>query len=916
MKACICSAVGILALPLALTHAEVIDDFSQGGWALFDSTPGRITAEPGRLYLQDAEGDPSWVTASKAFTVDVDTTPFFLVKVAEASDRGTVKLIRQEPYDKQVAIEIDRPGLYAIDMRDRFGWHGSAKIETCLYAIGDEEEITYEYVKFAEQLSEKDQTLIKERDSGGNIRLNVPDFSAVPLFCSCSVYFRSPKPAALDMLYRKPGGEWLKAFPPAYFAEDGMYRGSIVDLEEGTAYEMKLTGGDGGVLAQTDFTTWSSEVPVAKTIVLGEDSFSGHLAIEESGTPEGWIKYTARPGFVLSNNREGPLLELSKVRYVILEGLMLRGGLQQAIALRRCDHVRIVNCDIAGWGRIGTQRFDLDGKYYTDDGAAINWDSAILVSRCTGTVIERCYVHDPVSTANSWYCSHPAGPQAVGMDKPQSTVLRYNDFIGSDLHRWNDAIEGAGNFDVDGGFNRDADIYGEFHCFANDDAIELDGGQTNVRAFDNKFEGCLCGVSIQGCMSGPSYVFRNLLVNMGDEYGVAGQTIKTSSYANGQSAVSYIFNNTCFGPSSDLALVGNLRIVARNNVFAGRSAIHGRQRSPQSECDHNLLSTEEDVRDPHGILGQPDLVDPASGLFAPSEASQAVGHGAPIDNFAPATDGQVDMGAVPYGSDVVLPRRPIPVYLDRYQLGFSVAGAAAPASQTLTATVRGQRFSSSYKIAKNSAFDWFTVTPDEGTLKSGTETQFTVSVIPDRMTTRKVYRGAFLIRLASGYSRPVTVYAQTDYTPPMKPSREGVFVEYIEAEEPSGGSPYDVAADATASGGKCALVAGADSRPPAEYRFTVPQAGSYEVLMRARSDEPVGSHDAVGFRIDDGPVGRATLRSDTSWVWSMAAHNDQQRLTCLQPFRLTAGEHVLALAPRESVHVDLIAVTDDPRVFD
>ena len=50
-------------------------------------------------------------------------------------------------------------------------------------------------------------------------------------------------------------------------------------------------------------------------------------------------------------------------------------------------------------------------------------------------------------------------------------------------YRWNDAIEGGGNFHVDGGFNRDADIYGNLMCFANDDAVEIDGGQTNVRVF-------------------------------------------------------------------------------------------------------------------------------------------------------------------------------------------------------------------------------------------------------------------------------------------------------------------------------------------------------------------------------------------------------------------------------------------------
>ena len=908
MRAAHCWVVLALSLSVSPVHAQVVDDFSQAGWELFDSTPGRLTTESGALHLEDTEGEPAWVTASRVFSVDVDRTPVFLVEVAAVSDRGEVKLIRREPYDKRVAISIDRPGLYAVDMRSKFGWKGTLDIQTCLYASGDGESITYRYVKFVEKPTEQEQALIDERTSGGNVKLDVPPFCAVPLFSTCSVYFTSPELDALHMRYRRKGGDWQRAFQPGYFAEDGMYRGSIVNLAEDTTYELELIAGDGEVLARADFTTWSSHVAIARTVVLDEGNFNGHLTITESGSPDGWIRYTAREGFVLRNDRQSPLIELRKAKYVILDGLTLRGGLKDAIAVEKCEYVRLVNCDIAGWGRIGTQRFDLDGKFYTEDGRSINWDSAIRISKSIGTVVERCYIHGPVSAANSWYCSHPAGPQAVGIDKPQSTVVRYNDFVGSDLHRWNDAIEGAGNFDLDGGFNRDADIYGNFMCFANDDALEIDGGQTNVRVFRNRFEGCLCGVSIQGCMSSPSYVFQNLLVNMGDERGIAGQTIKTSSYANGPSAVSFIFNNTCYGRSSDLSLPGNLRIVAMNNIFAGRSAVRGIARSVHSECDYDLLSTEDSVREPHGILATPG--------FAPLEASSAVGHGTAIDNFAPAVEGKTDIGAIPFGSDLVLPVRPIPVYLDRYQLTFSSADTSAARSRTVTATIRGEGFSSNYRIAKNGAFDWFTVTPEEGTLESGSRTQFAVSVVPDRMKARRVYRGAFLVRLASGYSRPVTVYAETDYSPAAKPSRRGVFVDYLEAEEPSGGPAYEVTADPSASGGKCALVSGAESREPAEYGFTIPEAGSYVVLMRVRSDEPVGSHDSVRFRIDDGPLGQATLRSDASWVWSMAAHNNKQRLTCLQPFELAAGEHVLKLAPRESLYVDLIAIADDPRLFD
>ncbi len=591
--------------------------------------------------------------------------------------------------------------------------------------------------------------------------------------------------------------------------------------------------------------------------------------------------------------------------------------MKDAITVKKCEHVRVVNCDIAGWGRIGTQRLDRDGKYYdAKSGRAINWDSAILISKSLGTVVERCYIHDPVSTANSWYYAHPSGPQAVGIDKPQSTVVRYNDFIGSDLHRWNDGIEGSGNFHANGGFNRDADIHGNMICFANDDALEIDGGQTNVRVFHNKLEGCLCGASIQGCMSGPSYVFRNLMVNMGDDRGLAGQTIKTSSHANGPSAVSFIFNNTCHGPSSDLRLVKNLRIVAKNNIFAGRNAIRGRTGSPQSECDYNLLSTGEPNDEEHGILASPAFVDAGAGLYGLQESSEAVGRGLALDNFTAENAGSIDLGAIPRRSERVLPERPIPVVLDRYQLNFAAPDIATAQARTVTATVEGDAFSSKYRIAKNDAFGWFTVSPASGVLESGRTQQFTVQLVPERMAGRKLFQGVFLVRLESGYSRPVTVYAHTGYAAPVKPTRAGVWVAYVEAENPAGGKAYEAVADPTASGGRCIQLAGPAAREPSEYRFAVPRAGKYFVVLRLRSDEPVATHDSLFFGMDDGKLDRAQPRTGATWGWSMAAHNRKMSLICLQSFDLTAGEHVVKLAPREPIHVDLVALTDDPTLFE
>jgi hypothetical protein len=906
-----------LLLAVGGARGQVLDDFSGGGWKRFDSTPGELTVEVGKLRLVDSAEPPDWVTASKVFKVDLDQTPIFVVKVAAVTDRGTVKLIRRPPEDKRNVLSIDQPGLYAIDVRKTTGWSGQNEVETCLYAAGDQGDITYEFVKYVAALTPEEQRLIAERAAQGNPKLVVAPFELVPLFNACSYYFISPARPALAVEFRPAGtAAWRKAYPPVYVPEDGMYRGSIVHLDEDTPYELRISDGSSAVLAQGEFRTWRSDVPIAETVVLDESTFTGTLRITRSGSPDGWIRYTAKDGFVLRNERTGPLLELSKAKYVILEGLTLRGGLKEAITIKRCEYVRIRNCDIAGWGRIGTQRFDLNGMYYTAAGEAINWDTGIVVSRSLGTVIERCYVHDPLTTANSWYYAHPAGPQAVGIDKPRSTVLRYNDFVGSDEHRWNDATEGTGNFDSDGGFNRDADIYGNFVCFANDDAIELDGGQINVRAFENWYEGCLCGVSIQGCMSGPSYVFGNLLVNMGDERSLAGQTIKTSSNQSGPSAVSFILGNTTFGPSSDLRLLKHLRIVARNNLFAAKTNIGSRADSPQSDCDYNLQANGEAGSEAHGLVGDPGLVDPAAGLYGLREGSPASGRGLALDNFSVGAPDRVDLGAIPLESGRVLPVRPLPVQLDRNQLQFAAAETAAAAAKTVTATVQGPGFSARYRIAQNDAFDWFTVTPAAGTLESGRIASFTVTLRPERMTARALYKGAFLLRLAGGLSRPVMVYAVTSYQQAVKPARDGVWTQFIEAEAPTAGGPYEATADPTSSGGRALLLAGKAKENPVEYRFTVPRAGKYFVLLRVRGEEPVGQHDSLYFGVDAGPLETAQLRVATTWSWCMAAQNRSMSLICLQSFDLTAGDHVVKLSPRESVLIDLLALTDNPAIFE
>jgi hypothetical protein len=274
------------------------------------------------------------------------------------------------------------------------------------------------------------------------------------------------------------------------------------------------------------------------------------------------------------------------------------------------------------------------------------------------------------------------------------------------------------------------------------------------------------------------------------------------------------------------------------------------------------------------------------------------------------------MGAIPFDTKDIFPVRPLPVYPDRHQLDFSQQETRLGGSQTIQVAVRGEGFAGSYRIAKNKAFDWFSVSPAGGTLASGQTATFTVTVDPKRMTKRALYKGAFLIRMANGLSRPIMVYAKTDYVQAVKPQREGVWVQYIEAESPTGGKAYVATADPKASGGRYIELAGEPGKGAAEYRFTVPKEQPYYVILRVKSPEADAGQNSIFFALDNGKLQRSKLRVGTDWGWTMAAQNRKMSLICLQPFKLTAGDHVLRIAPRASLQLDLVALTDNPKMFE
>ena len=756
-----------------------------------------------------------------------------------------------------------------------------------------------------------------------------------PTFNSCGFYFGCSKVKSPVLEFRKAGEtEWQLALAPIHYFEDGNtktglvmneYRGSIVKLDENTVYEIRFKDGS-KVLKQGKFTTWKSDVPVAKTIYIDPANFKAPYTISAKGTPKGWIRYAIKGNKKLAANSNTPVFVVKNAAYVLLDDMTITNGKgsRSVIDISNSTGVRVRNCDISKWGRVGVAKYDTPkgvGMYYINDSKgvprAVNYDGAIQIfSGSKEIVVERCYIHDPYSRANSWFYSHPAGPQAVMCCKPDhSVVIRYNDFVGSDEHRFNDAVESAGNFHSNGGLNRDADVYGNFMIYCNDDNIELDGGQQNMRCFWNRFEAALCGVSVQGCMTSPVYVFENLFAGMCGEFGESGQTIKTGGGKHGINSYAFFFNNTMVDKGSGISMMATLNSIVKNNVFTHAQSINRADISPRSKYEANSLSSNS--RSGFGAGREKydaKFSNVKTGDFTPVDTGKAVA----IPNFLPNGG---DRGAFQKENTMSIPFRPVPFVLDTNRIiDVNVKdGNAAPAEVKVLCTVGGDNYRAAYSIRKNDVFDWFEVTPAKGILKSGDKVTFTVRFKPEKMNNRRNYRGAFLVRTADGFSRVVSIYAKTDFVQPFKLEKAGEKAIYIDVfkgkafnAKKKTSTSLSVKDDARAKDGKVVV---SSSRKIYEYTVDVPEDGRYYFMIRGYAS---GSKPRLQVSVNDAKfdISRQQTEFDRM-TWTMLTpgrgfgHMSQH-------FDLKKGTNKVRIQGTSGgvLHFDGLVLTDSPGSFE
>lgn len=583
-----------------------------------------------------------------------------------------------------------------------------------------------------------------------------------------------------EIFYRKVNeGEWRAAYAPMYDAVCKQFRGSIVLLEPDTIYEVKAVITDkeskvrfkeetGNIRTRTETPIIGRELRLSD--LKNED---GTIVIMDmEGREDSWIRIDCEGKEINAGLNNGEAVLIYNSRYIIFENAKITGGDRYGVHITGgSDHITLSNCDISKWGRTGW--LDLRLGNYMYDGNPRNLEGGVMVSQVNDVTIERCYIHDPNTKTNtwkgpSWTNLHPCGADAITMAAVSGLVVRYNDLIGSDGHRWNDAMESYANGSrIMHGTGDDSDIYGNMFYCAEDDFIELDGGQMNVRFYYNRGEQALCGVSVAPNMSGPSYIFRNQITNLGtSDNDHTGTVIKTGGSPDKINGVTYLFHNTF---DSNNYIVRNVSYsgaeyhsVSRNNIFVSRnntSAITNTTLDGRDDNDYDLCIGKIQVNkgdEEHSVQVMPNYTDQASGNYTLKENSAGVNEGEKIANFADGYKGSApDMGAFEVGGSLrSLPYRPIDIYADKTYIS-----TKSNEEKKVKIYVGDVEEGTGYSVVKNDENTWLEITEceTEGILKPNTVIELSIKADLSKCS-HSEGNGMIIFRLENGYSVPITVF--------------------------------------------------------------------------------------------------------------------------------------------------------------
>jgi hypothetical protein len=477
------------------------------------------------------------------------------------------------------------------------------------------------------------------------------------------------KNAVCNVKYRVKGGKaWKEGFPLWRDDKRKEFRGSLVHLSPDTSYDVRLEPQDpDGAPAPKSLTvkTWSENFPIAKTITIpaGSKTFN----ITESGTPKGYVLYTAPKGKNILDvkNKEEFCININ-ASYVIIRGMVLKGATEHIINIIAGHDIVIENSEFTQWGSDA------------GDGFAKHMCSAIYANTQSlkRVIIQRNTIHDPLYGANNWTQSrpgkrtnHPLGPQAISFWNSEGNhVFRYNHVYSSPGHYYNDIFGCGANASLRGFPNANTDIYGNILEGSWDEAIETEGANNNVRVWGNYVENAYKAHATRVTSIGPLYIWRNICI-MG--YRSPGDQISAAFHKSGgrdghwDNGV-FTFHNTAVMPrgkkvagSGTRGVEGAMRYTTTaNNILNVEKSIISELKKKIGNRFLNDLCSGKNTRvelalEATPIKGSPKFTSKfglnrktGKGIFCQTPDSPGYNRGIKLPNFnSDVPDGKPDLGA-------------------------------------------------------------------------------------------------------------------------------------------------------------------------------------------------------------------------------------------------------------------------------
>lgn len=435
------------------------------------------------------------------------------------------------------------------------------------------------------------------------------------------------------------------------------YRGSIVGLKPGTSYEVELKLTDGSAATNLTAKTWSETFPPGEIVVVSNRETP--LEIKQSGSAEKWRVYDGKGATIDVRHLHDACITVD-ASYVIIRNFTLKGAgntnvpperIIGAVRINGGHDIVIEDCDISDWGRLSPKT-----------GFGVDYDAAIFSNRpeMKRLVVQRCKLHHPAFDGSNWYepkyPTHSQGPQVISLfNTGGNHVIRYNECYSDMEHMYNDGIGGGSNGSYRGAPGHDSDIYRNLmsHCW--DDGIEAEGGNRNVRIWDNYIEQSMMMIGNAATSIGPLYIWRNVVARSQWQPNSHGGYFLKMGYAGGDHWMTghmYIFHNTIFRSDEWLPTggLGGDRIVrhtvSRNNILHVReprnwSASDNKQ-NVNNDFDYDLYNGRAPAaHEKHGVKGEPIYVKGAgfnrettTGNFQLADNSPGAGVAQPIPNFS------------------------------------------------------------------------------------------------------------------------------------------------------------------------------------------------------------------------------------------------------------------------------------------